>query len=67
MLTPSLVQARNDHGDRLGSIVRKGGQWEQALSLLKEMQDPGAMRYVLNYSVFISVCKKGGQWEQTLS
>ena len=49
------------------SACEKGGQWKQALSLLKGMQDAGVARNVVSFSAAISACEKGGQWQQALS
>ena len=43
------------------SACEKGGQWQQALSLLSEMQDAGVTRNVISYNAAISACEKGGQ------
>jgi pentatricopeptide repeat protein len=49
------------------SACAKGGQWQQALSLLQEMREKGVIPDRITYSAAISACGKGGQWQQALS
>ena len=43
------------------------GQWEEAVSLLRQMSDRGVPPGVVNYSVAISACAKGRESETALS
>merc|ERR1712228_612099 len=45
----------------------KGGQWPEALSLLREMGDVKLEPSVITYSAGISACEKGRQWPEALS
>ncbi|CAK0833635.1 unnamed protein product [Prorocentrum cordatum] len=44
----------------------KHTQWQQALSLLRNMVETKLEPSVISYSTGISVCRKGGQWKQAL-
>jgi pentatricopeptide repeat protein len=48
------------------SACEKGGQWEQALELLREMDSRGIQPNEVSYNAAISACEKGDQWEQAL-
>ena len=49
------------------SACEKGGQWPEALSLLRQMGDVKLERDVITYSAGISACEKGGQWPEAVS
>merc|ERR1711966_423006 len=49
------------------SACEKGGQWEKATSLLKQMHAAGLQPDVITYNATISACEKGRQWEKALS
>ena len=41
------------------SVCKKGGQWQQALSLLEDMLTVGVTLDVISFSAAISACEKG--------
>ena len=45
---------------------KQGGEWERALSLLRETRQRGLQPDIISYSAAISACEKGGQWERAL-
>ena len=48
-------------------VCEKGGQWEQALSLLDKMRWAGMTLNVISFSAAICTCEKGGHWERAFS
>jgi len=48
------------------SACEKGGQWQEALKLFREMSEKGIQPNVISYSAAISACEKGGQWQEAL-
>ncbi|CAK0888168.1 unnamed protein product [Prorocentrum cordatum] len=48
------------------SACEKGGQWQQALSLLSGMRERKLEPNVIFYSAGVSACEKSGRWEQAL-
>ena len=42
--------------------ARKGGQWDETLSVFKELQDIGVKFNVMMFEEAISACEKGGPW-----
>ena len=49
------------------SACEKGGEWEQALSLLSSMPGVQVMPIVISCNAAISACEKGDEWKQALS
>merc|ERR1712222_230767 len=45
----------------------KGGQWPEALLLLREMGDVRLDPNIITYNAGIGACEKGGQWPEALS
>ena len=44
----------------------KGGKWERALELAREIKRKGTVADTITYNALISACDKGGKWEQAL-
>merc|ERR1712032_1792965 len=53
--------------EALSLLREKGGRWLEALSLLREMGDVRLALDVITYNAGISACEKGGQWPEVLS
>merc|ERR1712032_1644394 len=49
------------------SACEKGGQWQQALSLLSEKLESKLEPDIISYSAGITACEKGGAWHLALS
>ena len=49
------------------SACEKGGQWPEALSLLREMDQVKLEPNVISYNAGVSACEKGKQWPEALS
>ena len=49
------------------SACKKGGQWQQALSLLDDMHKASVTVDVISFNTAIPAFKKGGKWQQALS
>ncbi|CAM9964431.1 unnamed protein product, partial [Sphacelaria rigidula] len=45
-------------------LTRSGGEWEQALALLREMRTVGITPDVMTYSAAISACGHSKRWEE---
>ena len=48
------------------SACEKGGQWQHALLLLKDMGCAHVAADVISFSAAMSACEKGGQWQHAL-
>ncbi|CAK0845407.1 unnamed protein product [Prorocentrum cordatum] len=49
------------------SVCEKGGLWQQALALLREIGDRRLAPDVISYSAGISACEKARQWQRAVS
>ena len=49
------------------SACEKGGQWERALSLFRQMREEGVQPNGISYCATLAACDKGGQWEIALA
>ena len=49
------------------SACEKGGQWEQALTLLHKICDTGMTDSVISLNAVILACEQVGHWEQALT
>ena len=48
----------------LMTLCRKGGQWQQAMQIFREMQTVGIEIDKMAYNSAIAACAAGGDWEQ---
>ena len=48
----------------LMTLCRKGGQWQQAIQIFREMQAVKLETDVIAFNAAIAACADGGDWEQ---